>query len=353
MPKLTLTDLTTLSNDASAVAAINANMALIETAVENTLSRDGTTPNTMTANLDMNSQDILNADAIACTTLTVGGTSITAQVTAAAASATAAATSATAAATSATAAASSASAASTSAAAAAASATAAAAAVNGVKVSSDDTTPGDLETKILVGTGLSLSTQNGGANETRTISLDSSGSPQFAGLNIGHASDTTITRTGAGDIAVEGNAIYRAGGTDIPVTDGGTGASTAANARTNLGAAADADVVKADTTRQITVGYDTSPHDYGTISSGTVTVDIREGAQAIYTNNGAHTLTHDVTRNGFQDILITNGASAGAITTSDWDDVIGDSFDTTNGNLFLAMSRQYAGRDILIIAALQ
>lgn len=60
-------------------------------------------------------------------------------------------------------------------------------------------------------------------------------SPQVAALNVGHASDTTITRTGAGDIAVEGNALYRAGGPDVPVTDGGTGASSASAARTNLG----------------------------------------------------------------------------------------------------------------------
>lgn len=44
-------------------------------------------------------------------------------------------------------------------------------------------------------------------------------------VNIGNA-DTTLSRTGAGDIAVEGNAIYRAGGTDVSIADGGTGAST-------------------------------------------------------------------------------------------------------------------------------
>lgn len=37
--------------------------------------------------------------------------------------------------------------------------------------------------------------------------------------------DTSITRTSAGDISVEGNIVYRAGGTDVPVTDGGTGLS--------------------------------------------------------------------------------------------------------------------------------
>jgi len=62
-----------------------------------------------------------------------------------------------------------------------------------------------------------------------TISQDysSSGTPQFASLNIGHASDTTVTRASAGDLAIEGNVVYRAGGTDVAIADGGTGASTA------------------------------------------------------------------------------------------------------------------------------
>ena len=47
-----------------------------------------------------------------------------------------------------------------------------------------------------------------------------------AGIELGHASDTTIARSGSGDLTIEGNAIYRAGGTDVPVADGGTGAST-------------------------------------------------------------------------------------------------------------------------------
>jgi hypothetical protein len=54
-------------------------------------------------------------------------------------------------------------------------------------------------------------------------------------VEIGHASDTTLARSSAGNLSIEGNLIYRAGGTDVPVTDGGTGASTAADAATNLG----------------------------------------------------------------------------------------------------------------------
>jgi hypothetical protein len=59
--------------------------------------------------------------------------------------------------------------------------------------------------------------------------------PNPTTIELGHASDTTLARASAGNITVEGNAIYRAGGTDVPVADGGTGSSTAAGAATNLG----------------------------------------------------------------------------------------------------------------------
>lgn len=60
MAKLTLQDLTSLENQQSAVASINSNNSAIETALENTLSRDGTSPNSMGASLDMNNNRILN-----------------------------------------------------------------------------------------------------------------------------------------------------------------------------------------------------------------------------------------------------------------------------------------------------
>lgn len=53
-------------------------------------------------------------------------------------------------------------------------------------------------------------------------------------LELGNATDTTLARSSAGNMTIEGNLVYRAGGTDVPITDGGTGSSTAADARTAL-----------------------------------------------------------------------------------------------------------------------
>lgn len=63
MAKITLNDVADLTSFTTAVAVINANSVAIETAMENTLSRDGTQPNTMSADLDMNSNRILNLPA--------------------------------------------------------------------------------------------------------------------------------------------------------------------------------------------------------------------------------------------------------------------------------------------------
>lgn len=60
MTKAVLNDFVNLENQTSVVNIINANNAVIETAFENTLSRDGTSPNQMEASLDMNSHRILN-----------------------------------------------------------------------------------------------------------------------------------------------------------------------------------------------------------------------------------------------------------------------------------------------------
>jgi hypothetical protein len=95
----------------------------------------------------------------------------------------------------------------------------------------------------LPGGGDMLSTNNlsdvaDAATSADNLGLGPTSNPQFNTVELGNASDTTLARSGAGDITVEGNAVYRAGGTDVAVADGGTGSSTAGGALTNLGAAA-------------------------------------------------------------------------------------------------------------------
>ncbi|MFQ6428700.1 hypothetical protein, partial [Streptococcus pneumoniae] len=71
-----LTPLTSLTNESSAVNAINNNSDAIETAFRNTLSRDGSTPNEMNADIDLNSNNLLNVGSINVETLTVDGVDV-------------------------------------------------------------------------------------------------------------------------------------------------------------------------------------------------------------------------------------------------------------------------------------
>ena len=48
-------------NDTTATEQINDNFKALQAAIENTLSRDGTNPNYMDADLDMNSYRIINS----------------------------------------------------------------------------------------------------------------------------------------------------------------------------------------------------------------------------------------------------------------------------------------------------
>lgn len=63
MSKLTLSNLANLQNEATAVSTINGNNATLTTAFDNTLSRDGSIPNQMMNNLDMNDNQIINLPA--------------------------------------------------------------------------------------------------------------------------------------------------------------------------------------------------------------------------------------------------------------------------------------------------
>ncbi len=72
MAKITLSDITNITGaESTAIAALNANWDAIIAAMDNTLSRDGTAPNTMSADIDMNGNDILNIGTLALTTGTL------------------------------------------------------------------------------------------------------------------------------------------------------------------------------------------------------------------------------------------------------------------------------------------
>lgn len=72
----TLTDLTSLTNS-SAINTLSQNWDAIEEAFDNTLSLDGSTPNAMNADLDLNGNGLLNVGAIDVENLTLNGQTVT------------------------------------------------------------------------------------------------------------------------------------------------------------------------------------------------------------------------------------------------------------------------------------
>jgi hypothetical protein len=150
------------------------------------------------------------------------------------------------------------------------------------------------------------------------LGLGTGDSPQFTAVNIGNATDTTITRVSAGVIAVEGNNVLLSSVEDQTITGGGIITSK----------------------------------DLGTKSSGTLTLDLGARALQYYINNGAHTLAPG-SNAGSAIIDITNGASAGTITTSGWTKVSGDDFTTTNTNKFRCHCSVGNAGSLLVVQAMQ
>lgn len=84
-------------------------------------------------------------------------------------------------------------------------------------------TAGTLANEVrLDGAALSPVTSDGNALGTASLQW---ANLYVGSIELGHASDTTLTRSSGGNVAVEGNVVYRAGGTDVALADGGTGAS--------------------------------------------------------------------------------------------------------------------------------
>jgi|TARA_R110002124_G_scaffold144352_1_gene309394 hypothetical protein len=150
---------------------------------------------------------------------------------------------------------------------------------------------------------------------TGTTNVSIVGSATVASLELGHASDTSITRVSAGVIAVEGTTILDTADIGVSVQ------------------AYDADTLKADVADELTAGFSAAAHSAGTKSSGTYTPDVDDGNFQHAINGGAHTLAVPA-KNCTMVILYKNNASAGTITTSGYTVTDGDSLTTTNGHEF-------------------
>lgn len=143
------------------------------------------------------------------------------------------------------------------------------------------------------------------AVEGVTVPLNSTSSTYTAGtIELGNASDTTLSRASAGTLAVEG----------VNVLTTSTGA-------------------KLSGAQTLTGGFAITSFSNGTKSSGTLTPDPNNGNIQHYTNGGAHTLAPPSSACSI--ILECTNASAGALTTSGFNVVSGDTYSTAGTQKYI------------------
>ena len=82
--------------------------------------------------------------------------------------------------------------------------------------------------EMIVGDGTGDPVAESGATLRTSVGVGTGDSPEFTAVNFGHATNNTLSSPSTGNLQIESNIIYRAGGTDIPIADGGTGQSSAA-----------------------------------------------------------------------------------------------------------------------------
>jgi hypothetical protein len=188
---------------------------------------------------------------------------------------------------------------------------------------------------MLVGDGSGDPVAESGATLRTSIGVGTGDSPQLTAVNVGHASDTTVARASSGDISVEGNIVYRAGGTNIPVSDGGTGATALTDKAVLISQDSGTDTVGSvalTTSGQLIIGGASGPAaglitaDDGlvvTTGDGTIELDLdlkADGGLVIESNKAAV----DLAASSITGTLAVGDGGTGATTLTDGGVLLGN-----------------------------
>ena len=163
----------------------------------------------------------------------------------------------------------------------------------------------------------------GSGSAVATFTVDAKGRLTAAGSTSISISATSVS--GLAAVATSGSA-----------SDLGTGTLNAARLP--------ATALQTNATATISKGYAITPNNIGTVASGTTTLDPTLGNYQYMTNNGASTIAAP-TSDCAMDVLVTNGASAGALTMSGFTvgSNTGSTYVTTNTYKFILSIRRING----------
>ena len=181
---------------------------------------------------------------------------------------------------------------------------------------------------------------------TGTNAITDFGTPKQAGDHLWVIFDDAASVVDSATITVDGNANFQAAAGDFGLVYAITTSTFYFKPFPNSGA------LFTDVDRTLTAGFGGTDAADGTKSSGTYTPTYSGSNFKTATNGGAHTLAP---QSGTGTIIIqyTNNASAGAVTTSGFTIVTGDSLTTTNGDDFMLYSTVVSTFKHLHVVALQ